>query len=483
MSQKPNIVFIMPDQLRAGFLSCYGADFIQTPHIDSLAEQGVRYERAYSASPICVPARASLLTGLNAIKNGVTSNGQWLRPDLHELGIHTWPEMLNEAGYYTAAIGKMHFYPWDINHGFQYRSITEDKRWIHIRDDFYHFLKERGLHKLHGNEHEGYQENRGAIVHNNPWECSWDHFVGQEACRFIRTYGEEQPFAMMVGFPGPHCPYDPNEEFLKDFDPAEMPAAIPYVAENTARIREGNVRGNRQAWNGVDYSEFTEAHKQKIRAHYAALVAQIDHEVGQILAALREKGVLENTIVIFASDHGDYLGDHGLIGKGTFYESSIHVPLIVRLPETEDPQTYTQLVELGDVTATILACAGVEIPAYFDAIPLPELGLPQAKRRERVVGMTSGGWMLYEGEWKLCKYATGDVHLFNLKDDPQEQVNLVRDPAFLETYVRMDAALSQAIMEAIVVSHRDKALDTTNAYWSDPEYGKEGWRRPYPASL
>ncbi len=480
MSSKPNLVFIMPDQLRADFLGCYGADFIDTPHIDSLAADGVRYTRAYSASPICVPARASLLTGMNAIKNGVTSNGQWLRPDLAACGIQTWPELLNAAGYYTAAIGKMHFYPWDSNHGFQFRSITEDKRWINIRDNFYHHLKERGLHKLHGNEHEGYQEGRGAVIHKNPWDASWDHFVGEEACRFIRTYGDEQPFAMMVGFPGPHCPYDPNAEFLEGVDPAAMPAAIPAVPADSARLRQQNVNGNLGTWNGVDYTEFTDAHKQKIRAHYAALVKQIDYEVGQILDTLRQRGLLENTVIIFASDHGDYLGDHDLIGKGTFYEGSIHVPLIVRRPDATEAQTWDKVVTLGDVTATLLALAGVEKPAHMDSLALPQIGLPETQTRSHVVGMTSGGWMLYDGAWKLAKYSTGDTHLFYLPDDPHEQHNLVNDPQHQAQYVAMEATLAQEIMASILQGNADKRLDTSNAYWADRDYGKEGWQRPYP---
>ena len=110
MPNRPNLLFLMPDQLRPDFLSCYGADFIETPHIDSLASRGIRFEKAYSTHPICMPTRASLLTGMNAVRNGVTDNGQWLRPDLADCGIHTWPELPNRQGYYTAAIGKMHFY-------------------------------------------------------------------------------------------------------------------------------------------------------------------------------------------------------------------------------------------------------------------------------------------------------------------------------------------------------------------------------------
>ena len=112
MRDRPNIVFLMPDQLRHDFLGCYGAGFIDTPNIDALWEEGVRYERAYSEHPVCVPARAALLTGMNAVKAGVLDNSRWLRPDYGQCGVRTWPEILNDLGYYTLSTGKMHFYPW-----------------------------------------------------------------------------------------------------------------------------------------------------------------------------------------------------------------------------------------------------------------------------------------------------------------------------------------------------------------------------------
>ena len=139
-NKKPNIVFIFPDQLRADFLGCYGADFIKTPNIDKLAENGIRYQNAYSSSPVCVPARTNLMTGMDAISNGVASNAPALRPDHQAAGINTWPEILKEMEYYTAGIGKMHFYPWDRKNGFMYRSVTEDKRWLNVRDDYFHHL-------------------------------------------------------------------------------------------------------------------------------------------------------------------------------------------------------------------------------------------------------------------------------------------------------------------------------------------------------
>ncbi len=480
MARQPNLLFLMPDQLRADFLGCYGAPFLSTPNIDRLAQEGVRYQNAYSTSPICVPARASLLTGLNAIRNGVTDNGQWLRPDLAACGVRTWPELLAAQGYYTAAIGKMHFYPWDINHGFQYRSICEDKRWLQIRDDYYHFLCAHGHRKYHGNEHEGYYENRGAILSKVSWELSWDHFVGQEAVRFLQTYSSDAPFAMMVGFPGPHCPYDPNEEFLAGLDPAAMPLAI-RDAGHTPLLRQQNIEGNKRPWNGVDYTEFTDAHKRKIRTHYAALVKQIDYEVGQILAVLEEQGELENTIILFASDHGDYLGDHNLIGKGSFYESSIHVPLIARLPGGPTNTIYEGLVTLGDVTATLLTLGGAPLPAYLDSRPLPGLGLATTPR-EMIFGMVSNGWMADDGRWRLAKYATGESVLFDRATDPDEQHNLIHDAAGQIAYQRLDRALTQEIMRSLTLAHDEKRVYASDLS-QDEQYGREGWQRPYPRAI
>ena len=238
-----------------------------------------------------------------------------------------------------------------------------------------------------------------------------------------------------------------------------------------------------EPWNGVDYTEFTEAHKKKIRAHYAGLVKQIDYEMGQILDALREKELLDNTIIIFSSDHGDYLGDHDFIGKGTFFESSIHVPLLVRLPWTDQSQTCGDIVELGDVTATMLHFGGCEVPDYMDSIPLPELDIPHKNRRERVIGMVRGGWMIYDGQWKLCKYASGEVLLFNLSEDPNEQHNLMKDGRYQEEYIRLDGELTREIMNSMSLSHESKRVYAKTTLAGDPAFGKEDWQRSYPKNI
>ena len=477
-STKPNLLFLMPDQLRADFLSCYGADFIETPHIDSLCESGVRYAKACAPHPVCVPMRSTLLTGMNAIRTGVMGNGQYLRPDLEACGIRTWPAMLHDAGYRTAAIGKMHFYPWEASMGFDHRIICEDKRWIHIEDDYQTYLHAKGTRKLHGNEHEGYQENRGAIVHQHGYEDSWDGFVGNETVRYIREH-DDTPFAMMVGFPGPHCPYDPSPEYADRYSPDDMPDPYPIAGDQPRPFIEGNVSGNKGTWNSVDYTEFTTAHKKKIRAYYAALVKQIDDKVGEIIQALKDTNRWDNTIIIFCSDHGDYLGDHGLIGKGTFYESSIKVPLIVRVPGMHESRVYDGPASIADITATLLHYGGCQVPSHMDSRPLADLDILDATPRDSVFGVLTGGAMIYDGRWKLARYSNGWGALFNIIEDSAEQRNRIDDPDCQDIRKKLDAELTQQFLSSITKAHAEKNHNTD---WEDPLFakGEGGWKRAYP---
>ena len=485
MLERPNIVFIMPDQLRADFLSAYGASFIHTPNIDALGTHGATFGRAYSPHPVCVPARVSLMTGMNAVETGVLDNGQFLRPDYRACGIRTWPEILNETGYHTVATGKMHFYPWEQRLGFQRRIIAEDKLWGFIQDDYYHFLQARGYAKTAFRDQPEYHENFMALTSPLPWECSVDHFVGQESARWIREYEDDQPFALMVGFPGPHSPYDPAAEFAT-LAPDDMPEPVPAVAADNALMQapsagSGAGRGaGPRSWYAVENRKQPERRDfLRQRAYYAGLVKQIDHEVGCIVQALEQKGILDNTVIIFSSDHGDFLGDHNLQGKNSFYEAACRIPLLVRHPDMFDPARSENLVSLTDVTATILAVAGCPVPGYMSSAALPGLGLPRAGARNNIVGALHNSWMLLEGAWKLSKYAGGGAHLFNLEEDPVEQHNRARDPGCADIFHRMDAELTTRIMRSLDRSNSAQRV-YTSSYSSSPDFGRVGWERPYP---
>ncbi len=487
MSDRPNLLFIIPDQMRHDFLSCYGAPHVSTPNIDRIGDEGIRYDNAYSLHPVCVPARCALLTGLNAWRTQVLTNGNYLRPDRSERGIHTWPEMLSEHGYYTSAIGKMHFYPWDASFGFQHRVVCEDKVWIHIQDDYWHYLRERGHRKYMGKEHEGYDENFGACVSRLPWDCYWDYFVGEAAADFVREYDGDQPFACMVGFPGPHDPYDPTAEFLERVDMARIPDPAPgepIHRDVSAGIHRRH-RSGIPTWTPEPGGPYTDEKKRQVRAHYSAQILQIDQQVGRILSALEESGRLDNTMVIFASDHGDMVGDHGINAKGNYYEGSCHVPMLVRPAGGGLGTSNTDLVTLTDVTGTLLAASGHGVPTVMDARPLPGLGLDGDTPREVIAGGLQSCWMAFDGSYKLVKYGNGAAGLFDLAQDPQEADNLADSPQHAGEFRRLDAILWCEVMQSVQRSHGDNLvyLPEDDALWADEAFGRPGWQRTYPRQI
>lgn len=485
-----NIMFLFPDQLRTDFLSCYGADFIDTPNIDSLCHNGVKYENCITPCPLCVPARASVLTGRNAFRNGVFDNDCWLRPDHDACGVYTWPALLGQAGYHTLAVGKMHFYPWDALEGFDERIIAEDKRHITVHDDYAKYLEHKGLRKYHINEYEDFQKTKGAVVSKVSFEDHVDTWVADRTIDFIENYTSEKPFAVMVGFPSPHCPYDPTKEYADMFDPKDMPDSIPATADSDKFI-DKVIEVNKMSWNSIDYSEFTEEQKKKVRAHYAGLVKQIDDNIGRIINAVKEKGIIDDTVFIFAADHGDMLGDYGFIGKANFYESSVKVPLIIKAPDMRGDRMYNHVVSLLDVTSSILRYAGVEPTTQADSTELPLLFDNPVKLKDYTITTTVffgiKGYMIRTDEWKLCRYTNDVSMLFNLKEDPKEQINRILDPECATIREKLDNILTREIMEGCQDGNKDTFIPDAK-YLAiiprlDPKYNETGWERPYPFSI
>lgn len=476
--KRRNIVFMMADQMRTDVLSCYGSKAISTPHIDSLAKQGRLYRRAVSPHPMCVPARASLLTGENAVVNGTLDNENWLRPDRKECGTYTWPEKLSEAGYHTEAIGKMHFYPWEINEGFDHRVIAEDKRHIHLHDDYAEYLEQHGLQREHGDALPDYHEHKGATVSNVPPEHQIDRWVADRTVDFIKEHDVSKPFAVMVGFPGPHCPYDPPKNYL-DLVNRDLMAPFIKETEESERLKPSFVSNNSLPWNGVNYSEFTLQQRQRVKAHYLALTKQIDDCVGDIIQSLKDQGLYDNTILIFTADHGDLMGDFGFVGKQYFYEHSIRVPLIIHNPDDVDSMTINQTVSLTDLHATLLKIAGLPNNEGNDSIPLPNSD--DTPTRDYLFGAINYGFMLTNDEWKLCRYdeERGGDMLFNLKDDPEEQINLANNPDYYPVKSKLDNILTDRIIKSTLRAHAEKQCTVVGDI-GEGDFGQRGWKRSYP---
>ena len=260
-------------------------------------------------------------------------------------------------------------------------------------------------------------------------------------------------------------------------DPTVMPEPLPGNYADTGLMNQGRPSGpeSGRSWYAVDNPTPPSWETYMIqRARYAGLVEQIDLEVGRIVEALEEKGILDETVILFSSDHGDHLGDHGLSGKGSFYEASCHVPMIACHPQV-GAAVADDLVTLTDVTATLLGLAGRPLPSYMEARPLPGLNLP-GEGRTQVCGSLRAGWMLFDGTWKLVKYP-GGAHLFNLEEDPAEQHNRIADADDARAGSRLDAALTSMVMEAAAASFQTGRHGATS---SAVDYGRRGWKRPYP---
>lgn len=472
MTDRPNIVVLFPDQLRPDFLGCYGATALATPHIDALAMGGTRYADAISPSPICVPARPSLLTGQSAIATGVIENATWLRPDRRAIGVDSWPEALARAGYGTAAIGKMHFSPWDASEGFGHRVIAEDKRHLEIEDDYAGALAQIGCRKLHGTEQKGYVATRGASVNDLPAALQPDAWTADAAARYIRTAPTDRPFALMVGFPGPHCPCDPDPAALDRIVADRLPPPIGRTAEGDSHMEEF-LALYRQDWAALDYADLTDAEVRTLRLHYAALVVAIDDGVGRILAALGATGRLADSVVVFASDHGDYLVDFGLVGKTYFHEPSIRIPLVVRdFRAPPVSRVVDAQVSLLDIVPTLLGLASATVPQVLDGVPLDAPHDPDRV----IVGMTKHGAMARTTRHKLVRYAHGMQALYDLAADPQEARNLIDRPALNGVRNRLDEAMAGQVIDALRTGHADKIVGDTDP----PTFHRRDGPRRYP---
>lgn len=455
---RPNILFLMPDQLRADFLGCYGAGFARTPHLDALAARSTLFGRCIAPTPICVPSRASLLTGQSSVESGIMSNDVWLRPDRRACGIDSWPELLGEAGYDTYAVGKMHFTPWDAGEGFRTRVIAEDKRHTHIPDDYAGFLDGIGTRKRHGREMAGYVENGGACVSPLAPGDHVDSWCADRAAELLGAHDPARPFAMMVGFPSPHCPYDPPAGMAALFDPADMPPPAPATPESEA-LRPWLIGNMKKPWADIDYTAFTPAQVARVRAHYAALVHMLDNAVGRLLQALDESGMAEDTLIVFTSDHGDFVGDYGLVCKNYFMDGSIRVPMILHVPG-QGPSRRNDTVALPDLYPTLLEAAGI---APRDGLAYRSLLQPPPDSPRLICGVTHRGMMAEHGGLKLARYVDGPVTLHDMGADPLEQENLAGRPEMAERQAELELGLTRFVVGQSLKAHAEKRAMVTGA--------------------
>jgi choline-sulfatase len=350
---RPNILLIFTDQQRADTIHAAGNPVIRTPSLDRLVREGVLFTSAYTPSPVCVPARCSLVYGQYPHRTGCVDNGDPMPDDRPSL-----MQLLSEAGYRTHGIGKMHFSP-DLQalRGFQSREHQEEMRAHVEEDDYLRFLHADGFGHVYdpmGCRGEMYYIPQPAQMPARLHATQW---VGDRAVAFLREAKGDEPFFLFASFIHPHPPFSPPTPWNKLYRAPLMP--LPKrPAQCEALHTFMNRFQNRYKYrdNGTDDNLL-----RAMKAYYYACISFIDYQVGRLLVALEEGGQLANTLILFTSDHGEFLGDYGCFGKRSMLDAAARVPLVVRYPPRFAPGTVCDTpASLVDIMPTCLKAAGVD---------------------------------------------------------------------------------------------------------------------------
>jgi len=455
---KPNILYLMTDQHRADCLGCAGNKVIKTPHLDSIAADGVRFSSAYSSTPSCTPARAAILTGLSPWHHGMIGYGRIAEQYPFEL-----PGALRDAGYYLYGIGKMHWHPQRNLRGYHKILLDESGRAEApgFVSDYRQWFKEQAPDLDPDATGIGWNDYR-AKAYALPERLHPTKWTADRAVEFIEKYDRSEPFMLKVSFARPHSPYDPPQRFMDMYNQDDMPA--PAVGDWAARYAPHEEPPNPSLWHG-DLG--VQQAKESRRAYYAS-VTFIDEQIGRILAALKNRGLYDNTLILMFADHGDMLGDHHLWRKTYAYESSAKIPMLLRWPKAmgmdqQRGKTLPQPVELRDVLPTFLDAAlsttegrqtsdegratrddslivhrpSSSRPSFLDGKSLLELVRGNTKNWRPFIDLehsmcyNQDHWnALTDGKIKYIYYAfDGREELFDLTNDPSELRNLAADPA------------------------------------------------------
>ena len=442
-----NLLFILSDEHQRDIAGCYGNGLVRTPNLDALAGRGTRFTDAYTPSPICVPARASLATGRH-----VFETGNWDNAHPYHGENPSWHHRLRDAGRQAVSIGKLHFRSADDDNGFSEEIVP-----LHVLDGVGDLL---GLIRNPPSP----RGNMPALARDaGPGESGYtryDRAIADAACGWLKDKGRkrgEQPWALFVSFVVPHFPLIAPQHFY-DLYPAEK-IPLPRLYRPEDRPDHPALAALRACMNYDDY--FDEDSIRRAIASYYGLVSFLDFSIGRVLAALEESGLTDDTRVIYASDHGDNLGARGLWGKSVMYQESVAVPLIVAGADVPKGHVCDTPVSLIDCFPSILEATGVApAEADSDLAGRSLWAIANGERPERAIlseyhaaGSVTGTFMIRHGKWKYVHYVGHRPQLFDLAADPGETSDLATDPALASTLAECENQL-RSICDPEAVSSR-----------------------------
>ncbi len=438
---RPNVLFIAVDDMNAD-LGCYGHSLVKSPNIDRLAKQGVRFDRAYCQFPLCSPSRSSLMTGLRPGTTRVFNLQYHFRTGLPD--VVTLPQLFGQNGYYHARVGKIYHYgnPGDIGTS----GLDDPKSWqdfvnpagrdkTTLERDIINYTPKRGL----GSAMSFLSDQEGADAEHT------DGKVATEAIRLLEKHAGE-PFFLAVGFYKPHTPYVAPRKYF-DLYPLEKIQLPKEPPERLAQIPKPALAST-QPW--PLFGVTTDQARECKQAYYAA-ISFVDAQIGRVLDALERLKLRDNTIVVFWSDHGYHLGEHGLWMKQSCFEESARVPLIIAAPgQKARGRVSPRIVELLDLYPTLADLASLGAPKNLEGASLrPLLNAPTRKwARPAFTQVQRGGVPGYSVRTERWRYTEWDdgakgVQLYDHEKDPHEFKNLAADPIFAKTAAELQALVKQ----------------------------------------
>lgn len=430
MGDRKNVLMICTDHWPGSLLGCAGRNDIMTPTLDYLARNGIRYENCYSECPVCIPARRSMMTGLSP-----KSHGDRVYSDRMEMpDVPTLAETFRDNGYQTMAVGKLHVYPQRNRIGFEDVILTEEGRYeMGAVDDYQIWLGEHGYlgqEFLHGMGNNTYYT-RTWHLDDKAHPTNW---VTMEMMRQIKRKDPTRPFFFFCSYQFPHPPLVPLKTYWDMYDENELDEPIGQDWLDDSYIFKAMCE---QA------GMYTEKERKRARKAFFAQCTHIDYQIRLLIGTLRESNLLDNTIIVFLSDHGDMLFDHEMVAKRCFYESSACIPLIISgKPIISKRGTIERkLAQMTDVMPTILDLCDIPIPETVEGI-----SLVSDQEHPYLYGEVSEGdkatRMIRWNQYKLIYYPCGNVkQLFDLKLDPKETHNYAFESGYAEILGKMEAML------------------------------------------
>jgi len=449
--QPQNLLVIMADEHQRAVTGCYGNPLVQTPNLDRLAARGVRFTNAYTNCPICVPCRASFATG-----RYVHQIGYWDNAFPYEGAVPAWGHRLQEAGHRVESIGKLHYRRAEDEDGF-----TEKHDAMYVAE---------GIGELISciREDPPLRKGRGGILNAGPGDSAYlryDARIADQAAEWLADRAANppsngEPWVLFTSFVNPHPPFTAPPELYARYAAEALP--LPVAWQQTEWPDQPALDRMRRYFGWEE--GFTDAEIRNAVATYYALCTYVDQKIGQVLTALEESGLAEQTRVIYTSDHGAMLGAHGLWGKFTMYEQSAAIPFLMAGPDLPVGKVVNTPISLVDCFPTILEAVGAEPTAADSDLPGESLwAIAQAPDRDRLVfseyhaaGTRNGVYMVTDGHFKYISYLHEPPQLFDLRNDPEERVNLATSPAHQATVATYAARLHE-IVDPTAVDRQAKA--------------------------